>query len=62
MLGVLVIVLGFDCVAGQGGGTRQLHVLRVARLCVDALIGLFAAWSSDVDRLAREEKALVSLR
>ena len=39
VLGVLVVVLGFDGVAGQSGGTRELHVLRVARLWVDALIG-----------------------
>ena len=39
MLCMLVIVLGFDCVAGQGSGTRQRHVPLVLRFCIDALIG-----------------------
>ena len=39
MLGMLVVVLGFDCVAGQGSGTRQRHVPLVLRLGIDALIG-----------------------
>src|SRR5436190_24323867 len=40
VLGVLVVVLGFDGVSGQGGSTREFHVLRVARLGVDTSIRL----------------------
>src|SRR4051812_35371589 len=39
VLGVLVVVLGFDGVAGQGGGAREFDVSRVLRLWVNALIG-----------------------
>src|SRR5437870_4779036 len=40
VLGVLVVVLGFDGVSGQGGSTREFHVLRVARLGIDTSIRL----------------------
>ena len=39
VLGVLVVILGFDRVAGQGGSARELDVSRVLGLWVDALIG-----------------------
>ena len=39
VLGVLVEILGFDCVAGQGGRTRQRHVPLVARFRTGTLVG-----------------------
>src|SRR2546423_10364265 len=62
MLRVLVIVLGFDGVAGQGSGTRQRYVLRVARLCIDPSIGLLPGGTRRGSvRAGRESSGAVSL-
>src|SRR2546427_3862476 len=62
MLCILVIVLGFDGVASQGGATRKLHVLRVARLWVDILIGSPPGRAGcGAVRATRESPAVVAL-